>query len=378
MDEGTMHPPEYARDQSDEDLDAKLAAAEDRLLTAIQARIDLDAGLAEIIGASAQPGTIGGDELAASCPGERRSSPAGPSAEESYIAGAGQPLYLQVVALQAQEADAAAGVQAAMHAMEHAERIAGERKRRHGDDISSGLIWPVIGILLSLLRVFRARRRYSAALAHQAKAREKRKIAAARLQQDFLAFLLETEDPPFDQARRRADEILYTAAASGIIPPLDRRSSADPRRLRRAAVVLAAVAVVAAVVAAAVTVPFPDPRVGSGAGPVQYQRPSMSAQFLAFTPGQASLSEATKTLLRTLASLVPRTGPGQIVIEGYADPGVSYATDFSLSYARARAVATFLEKQGVPASMIRVAPVVHSAIAPQGATTSGVAIIMFT
>jgi hypothetical protein len=50
MDRGNMHGPEYAGDQSDAGLDAKLAAAEDRLLAAIRARLDLDAGLAEIIG----------------------------------------------------------------------------------------------------------------------------------------------------------------------------------------------------------------------------------------------------------------------------------------------------------------------------------------
>ena len=38
---------EYAGDQSDADLDAMLAAAGDRLLTAVQASLDLDAGLAE-------------------------------------------------------------------------------------------------------------------------------------------------------------------------------------------------------------------------------------------------------------------------------------------------------------------------------------------
>ncbi len=50
MDRGNMHQPEYAGDQGDADLDAMLAAAEDRLLAAIRDRLDLDAGLAEIIG----------------------------------------------------------------------------------------------------------------------------------------------------------------------------------------------------------------------------------------------------------------------------------------------------------------------------------------
>lgn len=71
MDKGNMNVPGYAGDQSDADLDAMLAASEDHMLAAIQAGLDLEAGLAKIIGDPPRPGTVGrGDELAAARPGE--------------------------------------------------------------------------------------------------------------------------------------------------------------------------------------------------------------------------------------------------------------------------------------------------------------------
>src|SRR5690242_16159840 len=51
-----MYSPGHAGDQSDADLNAIVAAAEDRLLAAVQASLDLDAGLAKIIGGPPEPG----------------------------------------------------------------------------------------------------------------------------------------------------------------------------------------------------------------------------------------------------------------------------------------------------------------------------------
>jgi hypothetical protein len=50
MNEEAMHLPGHGADLGDAELDAMLAAAEGRLLTAIQCSLDLDAGLAQIIG----------------------------------------------------------------------------------------------------------------------------------------------------------------------------------------------------------------------------------------------------------------------------------------------------------------------------------------
>ena len=50
MDEEEMYSPGYEEDMSDAELDAIVAAAEDRLLTAIHDSLDLDAGLAKITG----------------------------------------------------------------------------------------------------------------------------------------------------------------------------------------------------------------------------------------------------------------------------------------------------------------------------------------
>ena len=50
MDGEEMYSPEYEEDMSDAELDAIVAAAEDRLLTAIHDSLDLDAGLAKITG----------------------------------------------------------------------------------------------------------------------------------------------------------------------------------------------------------------------------------------------------------------------------------------------------------------------------------------
>ena len=44
MDGEEMYSPEYEEDMSDAELDAIVAAAEDRLLTAIHDSLDLDAG----------------------------------------------------------------------------------------------------------------------------------------------------------------------------------------------------------------------------------------------------------------------------------------------------------------------------------------------
>src|SRR5690348_2307294 len=71
MDRGNMNVPGYPGDQSDADLGAMLAASEDHMLAAIQASLDLETGLAKIIGDPPRPGTAGtGDELAAARPGE--------------------------------------------------------------------------------------------------------------------------------------------------------------------------------------------------------------------------------------------------------------------------------------------------------------------
>ena len=61
MDRGNMYPPEYTGDKSDAHLDAMLSGAEDQLLAAIQANLDLDAGLAEITG-SLPPAVAAGPE----------------------------------------------------------------------------------------------------------------------------------------------------------------------------------------------------------------------------------------------------------------------------------------------------------------------------
>ena len=50
MNEDEMHSPGHSAELGDAELDAKLAAAEGRLLTAIEYSLDLDAGLARIIG----------------------------------------------------------------------------------------------------------------------------------------------------------------------------------------------------------------------------------------------------------------------------------------------------------------------------------------
>ena len=50
MDTGDTYSPGYTGDQSDTALDAVVAAAEDQLLAAVCASLDLETGLARIIG----------------------------------------------------------------------------------------------------------------------------------------------------------------------------------------------------------------------------------------------------------------------------------------------------------------------------------------
>src|SRR5689334_12620405 len=110
MDRESMHPPEYAGDQSDADLTVMLADAEARLLTAIQANLDLDAGLAEILG-SPHLRTVGMDDAIAASPEERLIRTERPacasnvetpadsiqadSIEDRYHAVPGKPLHLR-------------------------------------------------------------------------------------------------------------------------------------------------------------------------------------------------------------------------------------------------------------------------------------------
>ena len=228
---------EYAGDQSDADLDAMLAAAGDRLLTAVQASLDLDAGLAEIIGDPPWPGMPGGDdELAGAGPGERRTrmellagSIRADSAEGRYLAGPGKPFYRHVAALRAQEAAAAA--KAARLATDSAKRADEKREGRHRSRVFR-LLFPAM-IFLGTLRVSWKRRRHAAAACRLAMIQERVKTAADQLQQDLLNFLLKTEGLPFGLAWLRASSILEITTASDNVGAFNERHSAVPVLLPR-------------------------------------------------------------------------------------------------------------------------------------------------
>ena len=81
-----MHPPGYAADQSDDDLDIVLAASGDRLIAAIHDSLDLDAGLAKIIGAPPWEKSTGAAEKI--------------SVEDGYLSGPGKAFYLRLTRLQ--------------------------------------------------------------------------------------------------------------------------------------------------------------------------------------------------------------------------------------------------------------------------------------
>ena len=162
MDTGDTYSPGYTGDQSDTALDAIVAAAEDRLLAAVCASLDLETGLARIIGNPPRPQTewergIGGVEskIAGAAPEEcspgikaspctsSAETPAGGiragSAESRYLTGPGKPLSSRAGTMRAREAAAAARAQAARIAVEHAENADEERRSRHQGS-GSGLI----------------------------------------------------------------------------------------------------------------------------------------------------------------------------------------------------------------------------------------------
>jgi outer membrane protein OmpA-like peptidoglycan-associated protein len=374
MDRGNMHPPpEYAEDQSDTDLNAMLVAAEDRLLAAIQTGLDLDAGLAEIIGKAPRPGTSAGDCSSASVdPGEHSIRVDESSPEDRYLAGPGRAVYLNAITMQARKAAAAAKVQAARHAAERAGRRGEERKGHHAKGSRCGAARLIIPILLlaRALRVSWKRRRYSAAAAYLARAGRSETIAVTRLQQDFLDFLLKTEGLPYGLARLRAEAIVETVEAGDDVPAVDERPGTnDGQRRGRALVTLAVVSVAASLVTAATTgfllshrahEPGQRASLGTVAAGILGLGPGQQAQaptVIEFAPGQAQLNDPAKSVLRSLARQIT-ADLATLGIAGFADPAGGVIADRGLSLERAQSVAAFLEARGVPSSDIQLLGVV--------------------
>ncbi len=73
-----------------------------------------------------------------------------------------------------------------------------------------------------------------------------------------------------------------------------------------------------------------------------------------FGPGRSQLSDSAKADLGRWLTEFDSTTPGVILIVGYGDSGRTAARNSKLSLQRARAVATFIKAQGIPASRLTV------------------------
>jgi len=122
MNEEEIHLPGRAAGTGDAELDAMLAAAEDRLLAAIQCSLDLDAGLAQIIGAPPR------SETDPAIPADAASTH-GP--EDRYLTGPGRIMYRHVIDLQNQAARAAARASQSRAALKQAELMEMSRQYHH-------------------------------------------------------------------------------------------------------------------------------------------------------------------------------------------------------------------------------------------------------
>ena len=87
-------------------------------------------------------------------------------------------------------------------------------------------------------------------------------------------------------------------------------------------------------------------------GPVNLSAPPKLG--IMFGSGGSQLSDSAKAALRRWLAELKSTTPGAILIIGYGDSGGTAAENGKLSLHRARAVATFIEAQGIPASRLTV------------------------
>lgn len=87
-------------------------------------------------------------------------------------------------------------------------------------------------------------------------------------------------------------------------------------------------------------------------GPVNLSEPPKLG--MTFGSGRSQLSDSAKVVLRRWLAEFESTTPGTILIVGYGDSGGTAAENSKLSLQRARAVATFIEAQGIPASCLTV------------------------
>jgi outer membrane protein OmpA-like peptidoglycan-associated protein len=75
---------------------------------------------------------------------------------------------------------------------------------------------------------------------------------------------------------------------------------------------------------------------------------------MTFGSGRSQLSDSAKGVLRRWLAGFESTTPGTILIVGYGDSRGTSAQNGKLALERARAVATFIEAQRIPASRLTV------------------------
>lgn len=309
MDWEDMHPPGDAEDRADADLDAVLFAAGDRMLDAIRRSLDLDVGLAQIIGDPLREDTAG------------RHEPAGPEKDLAGTSARSDMLYSKVTSHGPRsrqfpaasqpdtgeitgEAPAPVVVRESSAAPERAAATDDGRRGRHreaGRPGSSRLVMTA-AVLAGALMAF---------------------ISTAAL------------------------------AVSRRIPAASPDRDDGPRGCRRTA--FQATAVTAAVTLLTSFLAMGFGRVGQQpeAATVPAAQP-VDETTVDFLPYEARLSESAKASLRQWVITIPRDWQSDFMITGYTADYEASVKNVTLSLRRAQAVADFLEGNGVKATQMSV------------------------
>jgi outer membrane protein OmpA-like peptidoglycan-associated protein len=227
-----------------------------------------------------------------------------------------------------------------------------------------------------MLRVPREGRRHAAG-AHLARIQAWSETARDRLLKEFSPGPARLRTPALPEEVIPADGDLSDAPRAGTAACRPRRQAVGgPRHRRTAAIAAGAAATAAAVMAAGILavlhIPGARPQ-PAAAGPSYSASYSGTAMVVTtdaspgpgglrvplfdpaveFTPGQYHLSASAEAALRSWASKFKGLITGKITIYGYGDPGGGAAND-KLAPKRSKAVAAFLESQGIRAALLSV------------------------
>lgn len=361
MNREDMRPPGEAEDRADAELDTVLFAADDRILDVIRRSLDLDAGLAQIIGDPPREDAAGTNK-----PADTGKNPAGTSARSGApgpdVPSPG-PHQLPLAPSQpgvggiTQEAPAPAAAEDPGAAPERGLAAGSEHGDRHQGSGRTGPLWLVIpaAVLAGAGMAFMS----TAALA-VSQPLVIGQVALAALTAAGITCTL---------AGRRILRLLVSAmakildrilAAISRIPLAFHLLDSSPGRYRW----LAFLAAVPAIFVSMLTT-FPTPGVSRmSMQPTMADQPATATvptgrsaitAYVKFSPYESRLSESAKDSIREWIITIPDNGSAYFTIAGYTADYATWSANVTLSLKRAWAVADFLEGNGVKETQLSVA-----------------------